>query len=321
MYSPSTTTNTSISQSQASIRVERLVQSIERTNRPAFEIIQSLSGDERVQRTRLSKYFDSMQQMVYLFDDRHAYVYSEHLRAFWQACQDIGLERSPAGLICLNEQGTAYLDFHHSMNVLVARIRQLISSKRYKRKADDRRYEASRKQATLSEYVSQVLDRYSRTVVVRVDLHYRAITRPRLRIEHVFNELDKFIRARERNPIFEHETGYVCSVEQGEDKGFHIHAAFFFNGAEVRSDFAKARKVGELWEQITRGQGYFFSCNDDKDKYGDELGIGVIKRADSEACRKSIKAVIYLTKDNQYLRMKPIGARTYRTGRIHRAMD
>lgn len=307
---------TNFTQSQASISIERLVQSIERTDKPAFEIIQTQAGYARAQRTRISKYFDSMQQMVDLFDDLHPYVYSEHLQAFWDACQDIGLERSPTGVNCLNEHKTAYLDFYLSMNVLVARIRQLICSKRYKRKADDRRYEATRKQATLSEYVSQVLDRYSRTVVVRVDLHYRAIARPRLRIEHVFNDLDKLIRARERNPIFEYEIGYICSVEHGEDKGFHIHTAFFFNGAEVRSDFTKARKVGELWEQITRGQGYFFSCNDDKDRYGDELGIGVINRSDSEACRKSIKALGYLIKDNQYLRMKPAGARTYRTGRI-----
>jgi len=320
MYSLSNTAYSSFSQSQASIRIERLVQSIERTDKPAFEITQTQSGYERAQRTRLSKYFDSMQQMFDLFDDRHPYVYSEHLQAFWEACQDIGLERGPAGVICLNEHGKAYLDFHHSMNLLVARIRQLISSKWYKRKEDDRRYEASRKQASLGEYVSQVLDRYSRTVVVRVDLHYRAMARPRLRIEHVFNDLDKLIRARERNPIFEHETGYICSVEHGEDKGFHIHAAFFFNGAEVRSDFAKARRVGELWEQITRGQGYFFSCNDYKGNYGDEVGIGLIKRADSEACRKVIKAVSYLTKDNQYLRIKPAGARTFRAGRVRRAI-
>ncbi|MFB1631279.1 inovirus-type Gp2 protein [Pseudomonas sp. AP-1] len=316
MHSFSNKAFTNFSQSQAAIRIERLVQSIERTDKPAFEVIQTQAGYERAQRTRISKYFDAIQEMVDLFDDRHPYVYSEHLQAFWEACQDIGLERSRAGVTCLNEHKTAYLDFHHSMNILVARIRQLISSKRYKRKVVDRRYEATRRQAMLSEYVSQVLDRYSRTVVVRVDLHYRAIARPRLRIEHVFNDLDKLIRARERNPIFEHETGYICSVEHGEDKGFHIHAAFFFNGAEVRSDFTKARKVGELWEQITRGQGYFFSCNDDKDRYGDELGIGVIKRSDTEACRKSIKAVSYLTKENQHLRMKPARARTYRTGRI-----
>lgn len=319
MYSTSTTTNTSFTQSQASILIERLVQTVERIDRPAFEIIQSPSGYERVQRTRLSKYFDSMQQMVYLFDDRHAYVYSEHLRAFWQACQDIGLERSPAGLICLNEQGTGYLDFHHSMNVLVVRIRQIIRSKEFKRKENDRRYEASQKQAMLTEYVGRVLDRYSRTVVVRVDLHYRAIARARLRIEQVFEDLDLLVRARERNPIFKHETGYICSVEQGEDKGFHIHAAFFFNGAEVRSDFAKAKSIGDLWEQITSGQGYYYSCNDDKASYGDEVGIGMIQRRDIQARQKVIKAMRYLAKDSQHLRVKPTGARTFRTGRVRRA--
>lgn len=319
MYSTSTTTNTSFTQYQASILIERLVQTVERIDRPAFEIIQSPSGYERVQRTRLSKYFDSMQQMVYLFDDRHAYVYSEHLRAFWQACQDIGLERSPAGLICLNEQGTGYLDFHHSMNVLVVRIRQIIRSKEFKRKENDRRYEASQKQAMLTEYVGRVLDRYSRTVVVRVDLHYRAIARARLRIEQVFEDLDLLVRARERNPIFKHETGYICSVEQGEDKGFHIHAAFFFNGAEVRSDFAKAKSIGDLWEQITSGQGYYYSCNDDKASYGDEVGIGMIQRRDIQARQKVIKAMRYLAKDSQHLRVKPTGARTFRTGRVRRA--
>lgn len=83
MHSLNPISCTSLSQSQASIRIERLIQSIERTDRPAFEIIQSPSGYEQVHRTKLSKYFDSMQQMVYLFDKRHAYVYSEHLRAFW----------------------------------------------------------------------------------------------------------------------------------------------------------------------------------------------------------------------------------------------
>ncbi|SDN39168.1 Protein of unknown function [Pseudomonas arsenicoxydans] len=318
MHSLNPTSYTRVSQSQASILIERLVQSIERTDRPAFEIIQSPSGYERVQETWLSKYFDSMQQMLDLFYDDEAYVYSEHLRAFWQACQDIGLERSSASLICLNEQGTGYLDYHHAMNVLVARIRQIVRSKKFKRKENDRLYEASQKRAKLTEYVGRVLDRYSRTVVVRVDLHYRAIARARLLIEHVFEDLDMLVRARERNSIFKHETGYICSVEQGEDKGFHIHAAFFFNGAEVRSDFNKARDIGELWERISRGHGYCYSCNDDKDRYGEEVGIGTIRRADTQACGKVIKAMHYLTKDTQHLRIKPAGARTLRTGRVRR---
>lgn len=311
-------THINLSQAQATIRIEKLVRAIARTDRSAFEITYTRSGEERIRETRLSKYFQSIQQLFDAFDDRYPYVYSEDLQAFWDACQDIGVERSPVGLTCLNECGTRYLSSYESMNLLVDRIRQLIGSKRYRRKADDRRYEAKQKQATLTKYVNQVLDRYSRTVVVRIDLHYRAVARTRLRIEHVFQDLDLLIEARERHRIFKHATGYICSVEQGEDKGFHIHTAFFFNSAEVRCDCNKAREIGELWEQVTCGKGYFFSCNDEKASYGEELGIGTIKRADASVRSKVIKAMHYLAKDGQHLRMKPAGVRVFRTGSVPR---
>ena len=110
----------SFTQSEVAIQIERLVDAIECTDRQAFEIVHSPSGEERVHHTRLSRYFDSIQQMFDLFDDRTIYTYSEYLQAFWQSCQNIGLERGPAGLTCLNELRTVYLDFEHSMNALVA---------------------------------------------------------------------------------------------------------------------------------------------------------------------------------------------------------
>ncbi|QLC72375.1 inovirus-type Gp2 protein [Pseudomonas sp. LPB0260] len=312
-----TFTQTNLSQSGASIRIEQLVRAIARTDKPAFDITHTRSGDQRIRETRLSRHFQSIQQLLDVFDDRYCYAYSEDLQAFKEACQDIGLERSPVGLTCLNDSGTRYLSSHETMNLLVDRIRQLICSKKYRRKAGDRRYEAKQKQATITKYVNWVLNRYSRTVVVRVDFHYRAAARGRLRVEHVFEDLDQLIEARERHPVFRDATGYVCSVEQGEDKGFHIHAAFFFNGAEVRCDCNKARQIGELWvEQVTRGAGYFFSCNDEKDSYGDELGIGTVKRADDSVRSKVIKAMHYLAKDGQHLRFKPAGARAFRMGQV-----
>ncbi|KAA8562806.1 hypothetical protein FX985_02872 [Pseudomonas extremaustralis] len=84
----------------------------------------------------------------------------------------------------------------------------------------------------------------------------------------MFADLQRLIRSRERNPIFEHETGYICRVEQGERGGYHIHAAFFFNGAMVRGDIYKAQQIGVLWEQITRGRGSYNNCNQDKTQYG-----------------------------------------------------
>ncbi|UHH29272.1 inovirus Gp2 family protein [Pseudomonas veronii] len=247
------TTYISLSQSDIAIQIERLVQAIEDTTIPAFRVTQLRPGQERVQTTRLSKYFDHMQQMVGLFDDRYPYDYSEHLHVFRQACQDIGLELSPVGLTCLDKGETRYLSTDETLNTLTDRIRQLTGGKRYQRGKVDRRYQARDKQTKITEYVDRVLDRYSRTVVVRVDLHYLSVVQARQRVEDAFADQKRLVREIERNSIFDHLTGYICSVEQGEERGYHIHAAFFFNGAEVRSDFHKARQIGQLWEHPLAG--------------------------------------------------------------------
>lgn len=305
---------THLSQSDIAIQIERLVKAVEQYDTPAFRLPDADSGHEQVQRTRLSRYFDYIQQMIDLFDDRSQYRYSEHLQAFWEACQHIGLERSPAGPVCLNEGRTAYLDHHRSLNLLVVRIRQLTREQWYRRKRSDRRYQARDQESRVTEYTDSVLDRYARTVVVRVNLYYHKESQARQRVEHVFNDLDRLIAERERNPIFDHETGYICSVEQGQDRGYHIHAAFFFNGAEVCRDIYKARQIGELWARMTRGMGYFDSCNQDKGRYRDRLGVGVIYRNDQEVRSHVHYAMHYLVKDDQQLRLRPLRARCLRVG-------
>lgn len=138
----------------------------------------------------------------------------------------------------------------------------------------------------------------------------------RLRVEHVFDDLDQLMVERERNSIFDHETGYICSVEQGQDRGYHIHAAFFFNGNEVRGDIHKAQLIGELWERITRGYGCFNSCNHDKDRYEGRLGIGMIRRDDLRARQHVHEAMRYLVKDEQPLLVKPLRAKCLRKGQV-----
>ncbi|WP_342030382.1 hypothetical protein [Pseudomonas sp. CFBP 13719] len=207
------TTYTSLSQSCIAIQIERLVQAIEDTTIPAFRVTQLRPVQERVQKIRLSKYFNHIQQMVGLFDDRYPYDYSEHLHVFRQACQDIGLELSPMGLTCLDEGESRYLSTDETLNTLTDRIRQLTSGKRYQRGKVDRRYQARDKQTKITEYVDRVLDRYSRTVVVRVDLHYLSVVQARLRVEDAFGDQKRLVREIERNSIFGHLIGYICSVE------------------------------------------------------------------------------------------------------------
>ncbi|MFL1492155.1 YagK/YfjJ domain-containing protein [Pseudomonas antarctica] len=309
-----------LSQSDIAIRIERLVKAIQRTHSPAYKFIKSALGQERLQATCVSRYFEHIQRMVSLFDEDPSYDFSEHLQVFRDACQFIGLERSPIGLTCLSDDGTRYLRTEEMLNALTDRIRHLTSSKRYRRAAVNRRFQARDQQSTITEAVDWVLDSVPSTIVVRVDLHYSSAFQYRQRVEDVFADLDRLSREIERNEIFDHLIWHICSVEQGEDRGYHIHTAFLFDGAKVGCDVHKARQVGRLWEDITRGQGYCFNCNAYKERYGKDLGIGRLDRNDAGIRSKLHKAMRYLVKDveTQHLRVKPEGARCLRKGQLRK---
>ena len=313
--------NTYLSQSDIALQIESLVQAIEKTDTPAFRITYKRSGYEHVEETRLSRYFTNIRQMYDLFDDRLPYDYSEHLQAFWEACQDIKLERRPNGPVCWNERGTAYLDHYHSMNLLTARVRQLTLQQSFRRRPGDRRVLAKDQEMEIKAYTDAVMNRYSRTMIIRLDFYYRPEVQARLRVEQVFVHLDALIAQHHHNPIFEHLIGHIYAVEQGgrhDGRGYHIHAAYFFNGNQVCRDVWKAIEISEVWEEVTRGQGYAHSCNHDKERYGDECGIGQIQRDDQAKRPHAHRAMRYLVKDDQHLRLKPAGARCLRKGRLSR---
>lgn len=309
---------TRLSQSDVAIQIESLVEAIRGSANPAFKITYSKEGKVQVRATRIARYFDNMEKMASLFYDNDLYVFSEHLEVFWDACQDIRLERSPFGLTCLNNDESRYLSTEETLNLLTGRIRYLAASKRFQRRMADRRYQVSEQQTIMSEIVDQVLDYSPKTVVVRLDLHYRQEVQHRQRVEDVFQDLDKLIREIERNPIFEHLIWHVCGVEQGKHKGYHFHTAFFFDGTKVVDDQYKARQIDRLWQKLTDHQGYCFRCNDDKERYGENLGIGIIYRDDIGIRSHVYKAVHYLAKlkedDPQHLRVRPAGARCLRKG-------
>ena len=312
---------THLSQSDIALQIESLVQAIERSDTPAYRITHKRSGYEQVEQTRLSRYFTHVQQMYNLFDDRVPYDYSEHLLAFREACDDIGLQRSLNGPVCMSETGTYWLSHEQSMNVLTERIRELTRQQRYRRRPGGRAYEARKQEAEIIAYTDAVMSRYSRTTVIRLDLYYRPEAQARLRVEQVFEHLDDLIDKHSRHRTFEHLIGYTYSVEQGDrndGRGYHIHAAYFFNGNQVCRDVWKAIEISELWEAVTRGQGYAHSCNHNKEGYGDECGIGLIQRDDQSIRPHTHFAMKYLVKDDQHLRLKPAGARCLRKGALGR---
>lgn len=307
------------SQSDTSIRIERLIDAIQRTGSQAYRIPSSNCGDEQVSDAGLSKYFEGVEKMVMLFELDVDYQYSWQLSIFHHACQIVGIELGPCGITCMSANKMRYLSVSETLNELTQCIRALLVKNRLKqREHHDRRYQCIQQENEIASYVDAVLDRYARTCVVRVDLYYRKAAQARLRVERVFDDLRRLISERERNQIFDHETGYICSVEQGDHRGYHIHAAFFFNGSEVSFDIYRARLIGELWERITRGQGYYHNCNREKEKYPDRQGVGLIERRDANARENVHYAMRYLVKNDQHLRLRPVGARCLRKGLVKR---
>lgn len=306
-----------LSQADVAFQIASLVEAIEHCEAPAFRARKNRFGYERFEETKLSHRLSRATQMFDLFDDQVAYDYSEQLQVFWDACHDICLERSPDGPVCLNESGTAYLNHYQSMNVLVARIRQLTRQQWYRRRKAVRRELAKRQAREVTEYTDVVMDRYSRTTVVRLNFYYRNECHARLRVEHVFDDLDAMIAKHSRHSLFDHLIGYTYAVEQGDrtgGRGYHIHAAYFFNGNRTFCDIHKASDIGQLWEEITYSQGWAHSSNQERMPLGVMRGVGCIQRNDKLTREKTHELMRYLVKLDQPLHVKLKGARSLRRG-------
>lgn len=187
---------THYSQSDIAIRIKRLIKAIQRIDSQVFRITYSKHGDEKVTATRLSKYFNGIEQMVSLFECDEEYQYSWHLNLFREAYKAIGIELSPFGITCLDEGETRYLSTSETLNELTKHIRTLLSKKRYTRREHDQRYLALKQEVEVGRYVDAVRSLYARTCVVRVDLYYRAEAQARLRVERVFDDLNRLIAER-----------------------------------------------------------------------------------------------------------------------------
>jgi len=94
------------------------------TNDPAYHVTLDAEGDEQIKSTTLSLLFDCVPQINEEYADR---CDDEHQEVFWMAYQEIGLECTPLGMVCMNSMETGYLSTAQAMNALVDRIRLLLS--------------------------------------------------------------------------------------------------------------------------------------------------------------------------------------------------
>ena len=155
-------------------------------------------------------------------------------------------------------------------------------------------------------YLEALFHRYSRLLVVRVDLGYRNdpvdfgynwIPPSDAEVKASLVQMVKFIRRKLPSLI-----GYAWKIEFGARKGHHCHLMLIFNGHVSREGITMGRLAGEQWETITGGWGSYWNCNANMEDYIRRglLGIGLINYYDKELRTGLMRTAKYLAKVDYY---------------------
>ncbi len=166
-------------------------------------------------------------------------------------------------------------------------------------------------------YVVRLFERYSRLLVVRVDLSYGEYAKRSVTVQQACDDRERLFRNAKANRLFQHLVGYIWKLEFGNKKRYHYHMFFFFDGAQVRQDVTLAGLIGEYWKhQITDGRGCYYNCNARKERYT-ELGIGMVSWNDSRMQQGLLRGVRYLTKADEWIRLAlPEHGRSFGKGEL-----
>lgn len=193
-----------------------------------------------------------------------------------------------------------------ALNGLADHLRGMARSPAFSARLNSYHRSANKNYRELIRYERAIFDRYSKVLVLRLDLYYRkehcsvAQSVARQHRKHLFDNARS-------NRIFKHMVGYVTKLEHGMKKGFHFHYMFFFDGSKVCEDITLARRIGVYWTSvITKGAGGYYNCNYAKEKYR-YCGVGMVVHSDAEKREHLRLAMVYLTKTDLYMKLKGDG--------------
>lgn len=199
-----------------------------------------------------------------------------------------------------------------------------LTSPAFKRQVNNFRRVSRKNYRSLLSYIDALFKKYSKLVVIRLDLGYRQEfcgfheDGPMLSYDEVIGHRSLFFRSlgNHLHATISKEclVGFVWKLEFGERKSWHYHVLVLLNGQEVREDVTIARLMGEHWVSTTGNKGVYYNCNASKSRYK-QLGIGLIDHANTALRDGLTKAATYITKTDYYVRMvAPGNGRTFGRG-------
>lgn len=177
---------------------------------------------------------------------------------------------------------------------------------------------AKKNRKSLQDYIDGLFDRHARLCVIRLDLSYAYRQGEKVSLRRAVNDHKSLMVAQSKHRLFKHLRGYTSKLHYGEDKGYHYHLAYFFDGSKVHKHVHIANEIGKLWQMhLTDGLGCYHNCNLEKPLYEEkgQWALGLVDHHDKEKRRQLHVALKYLTSADQYVKAKlTAGARVYQRG-------
>jgi len=211
-------------------------------------------------------------------------------------------------------------DYDHDLNTpedLLWRLKQKSFDewqRYFKKKKDDHfnerrqhRYNEKLHTEKLDKRLVELTKSYEALVVVNIVLSYRR----NVNIQRVEDDLVYFRREVNRSEYGDQLLLLVWALEQGaKSKGYHCHVTLIFDERDRIGAWTIAKEMGELWEDITDGDGGYFNCHDrrylKRYEVNGVVGIGVIYSNVPYQLETMRFVLAYSTRPEkeQYLRIK-----------------
>lgn len=201
------------------------------------------------------------------------------------------------------------------------------------------KHRVKRRLESLKKHIEDLFNRYSRNLVVRVDLKYRADSQDRVDIE-IFNKHVRTLRNRMANKdkCFKNLKFNAWCLEHAPEGSYHVHLFLIYDGSKCTYDLKIANWICAVWDnEITEELGESWNCNIYKNYKGDNPiilagisnlnkdnrritgylnGLGMIERDDQRGMERLEAAYGYLAvcdkhKIDQRLRVRVKGMRMF----------
>ena len=254
-----------------------------------------------------------LKELLELFDTIYDidYCYSDYISAFVMLKSDIDQIRFDPVVTQLDSYDFV-LEFNDEQLAFYEKMLKMLKGE-IERDLHQFRLQEKDNTESLKEYVEQIFNHHTKVLMVRVDLGYLNDSKEQITVELFYSHFEIMRnRLSNQDTFFSNLHGYSWAIEQGKERGYHVHLLLMYDGTKVQNGSYYAQRVGEKWQQITQGHGSYFNLHS-KDYInklrmaGCDIGIGMVSRNNEGDWEKVVAVIEYLTdpaKDEQRLRVK-----------------